>query len=164
MAPALRAPSLGPRGEGWVIAQVALLGAIAVADYLAWNAAGRTNSWGPVLFVMGCVMVVAGGGVVFKSVLDLGNGMTVFPRPKAGAQLVQTGAYRLVRNPMYSGVLLAAFGSAIAAGSIIAVVLSFALFALFDLKSRREEVWLAASHPQYAAYRARTRRFIPFVY
>jgi protein-S-isoprenylcysteine O-methyltransferase Ste14 len=35
------------------------------------------------------------------------------------------------------------------------------LAAFFRLKSEREERWLETRYPDYAAYRARTRRFIP---
>jgi protein-S-isoprenylcysteine O-methyltransferase Ste14 len=34
----------------------------------------------------------------------------------------------------------------------------------FDLKSRREEAWLLVAYPGYAAYRARVRRLVPFIY
>ena len=42
----------------------------------------------------------------------------------------------------------------------------FAVVALvfFTLKSRREEAWLQERFDGYAAYRARTRRLIPWVY
>jgi protein-S-isoprenylcysteine O-methyltransferase Ste14 len=36
------------------------------------------------------------------------------------------------------------------------------LFAFFALKSRREEAWLEARFPEYASYRARTPRLIPW--
>jgi protein-S-isoprenylcysteine O-methyltransferase Ste14 len=38
------------------------------------------------------------------------------------------------------------------------------LLLFFDLKRRREEAWLEARFADYAAYRARTRRLIPWVY
>jgi protein-S-isoprenylcysteine O-methyltransferase Ste14 len=34
----------------------------------------------------------------------------------------------------------------------------------FDLKARREEAWLLAAYPGYAAYRRRVRKLFPFVY
>ncbi|GIW20289.1 MAG: hypothetical protein KatS3mg065_0585 [Chloroflexota bacterium] len=38
------------------------------------------------------------------------------------------------------------------------------LFVFFDLKARREEPGSSSACPGYAAYRARTRRLIPWVY
>jgi protein-S-isoprenylcysteine O-methyltransferase Ste14 len=34
----------------------------------------------------------------------------------------------------------------------------------FDLKARREEAWLLDAYPGYAAYRARVRKLVPFIY
>jgi protein-S-isoprenylcysteine O-methyltransferase Ste14 len=34
----------------------------------------------------------------------------------------------------------------------------------FDLKARREEAWLLAAYPAYAAYRVRVRKLVPFIY
>ena len=39
-----------------------------------------------------------------------------------------------------------------------------ALAMFFDIKSRREEVWLAEHFPEYAAYQRRVRKLIPFIY
>ena len=47
------------------------------------------------------------------------------------------------------------------AGTLIAVAL---LALVLDLKRRREEVWLLERYPGYAAYRARTRALVPFLY
>ena len=38
------------------------------------------------------------------------------------------------------------------------------LVVFFDIKSRREEAWLAARFPAYADYRRRVRKLIPFIY
>ena len=38
------------------------------------------------------------------------------------------------------------------------------LLVFFDLKSRREEVWLAEQFTDYEAYRSRTRKLVPWVY
>ena len=62
---------------------------------------------------------------------------------------------------LLGGLILAAFGWAIAQASIIAVALAAVLAAFFRLKSAREEAWLDTRFPGYPAYRARTPRFIP---
>ena len=43
--------------------------------------------------------------------------------------------------------------------ALAAVVLVF-----FDIKSRREERWLMAKFPEYAGYRRRVRKHIPYLY
>lgn len=102
--------------------------------------------------------------MALRGVWELRAGLSPFPRPIAGAPLVETGAYRLIRHPIYSGLVLGAIGWGLVTGSIIAIGAAGLLFLLFAGKSRREEVWLAAVHPGYPDYQRRTKRLIPWVY
>jgi protein-S-isoprenylcysteine O-methyltransferase Ste14 len=113
--------------------------------------------------VGGIALIVVGLVLTVRGVVDLGAAMTPLPRPRDDAELVETGAYALVRHPVYGGLILVAFGWAIVRASVIAIALAAALAAFFGLKSAREERWLEARYPGYAAYRARTRRFIPWI-
>ena len=60
--------------------------------------------------------------------------------------------------------MLGALGWGPVTGSIAVIGTAGVLFLLFAGKSRREEVWLAAAHPEYRAYQQRTKRLIPWVY
>ena len=152
-------PSLGPRGEGWVLIQGVLLVLVAAAGWsLGPDWSGPIRVIG---FALGVVLIVCGIVLFVRGIADLGGAMTPLPRPRDGAALVETGAYRLVRHPIYGGLILAAFGWAILQASIIAVVFAAVLAAFFRLKSAREEAWLEMRYPGYGGYRARTPRFIP---
>jgi protein-S-isoprenylcysteine O-methyltransferase Ste14 len=154
-------PALGPRGEGWVLIQGVLLVLVAAAG---WSLG--PDWFGPVRvagIVVGIVLIASGIVLAVRGVADLGAAMTPLPRPRKNAELVQTGAYALVRHPVYGGLILAAFGRAILQASFIAIALAAALAVFFRLKSAREENWLEERYPAYAAYRARTRRFIPWI-
>ena len=71
------------------------------------------------------------------------------------------GVYRLVRHPIYGGVILIALGSSLV-WSPLALLPTALLVVLFELKSRREESLLLERFPGYETYRRRVRwRFVP---
>jgi protein-S-isoprenylcysteine O-methyltransferase Ste14 len=155
-----RLPSLGPRGEGWVLLQGVLLVAVVVAGWsLGPDWSGPLRLAG---VVIGIALITGGSVLAFRGVVDLGGALTPLPRPRDGAELVETGAYAVVRHPIYGGLILAAFGWAIVQASVVTVALAVVLAAFFRVKSAREEVWLQQRFPAYAGYMARTRRLIPW--
>ena len=83
------------------------------------------------------------------------------PDPGKGGELRSTGLYRYVRHPIYTGVMALAVGSAIPSGSLAIATTTLALVAWLVLKARWEERRLEMRYPAYAAYAARTPRFIP---
>ena len=90
--------------------------------------------------------------------------LTAVPHPLPEATLVEHGAYRFVRHPIYGGLILGALGLVVITpwpGTFAAVAL---LAIVLDLKRRREEIWLAERYPGYAAYRGRSKALIPFLY
>ena len=95
--------------------------------------------------------------------MDLRDALSPFPRPVAGATLVETGVYRHLRHPIYSGLLLGSLGWSLVSGSAVSLAATGLLLALLAGKAHREEAWLVATHPGYRAYQARTKRFIPWV-
>jgi protein-S-isoprenylcysteine O-methyltransferase Ste14 len=154
-----RLPTLDPRGEGWVLIQGVLLVLVAAAG---WSLGPDWSDLPRLAGIVGGIALIAGGLVLtVRGVVDLGGAMTPLPRPRDDAHLVDTGAYALVRHPVYGGLILVAFGWALLRASVMAMVLAAALAVFFRLKSEREERWLETRYPDYAAYRARTRRFIP---
>jgi protein-S-isoprenylcysteine O-methyltransferase Ste14 len=156
-----RVPSLGPRGEGWVVAQVVLFVALAVAGQAG-------PQWGGALLVLtavtGALLIGAGAILAIRGVLDLRGSLTALPKPRPDGTLVETGSYRLVRHPIYGGIVLAAFGWGLATASWPALILAAATSGFFAMKSHREEAWLIEHYAGYEAYQARTRRMVPFLY
>jgi protein-S-isoprenylcysteine O-methyltransferase Ste14 len=160
-----RLPSLGPRGEGWLAAQLGLILFIGYAPQLdgapAWSgsAATLTTVLGTALVALGVTLAVAAAWQLAEA-----RALTALPLPRAHSELVQAGAYRHVRHPIYGGIELAAIGWGLAYASPAALLGAAALFAVLAMKATREEAWLAAQHPDYAAYRLRTKRLIPGLY
>ena len=81
-----------------------------------------------------------------------------------GAALVDTGPYRYVRHPMYSGIIAFTLGAGIAFASVAAALVAPAYVVFFMVKSGREEEMLAVSMPGYRQYRSDVHwRLIPKV-
>jgi protein-S-isoprenylcysteine O-methyltransferase Ste14 len=136
----------------FVAAQTALLAAVLAAP--------RGRALAPRL---GAALVAGGAALAAGGLAALGRSLSPFPEPREGAELVEHGAYRLVRHPIYGGALLAVSGWSLRRAPL-GIVPAALLAALWTAKARREEELLAARFPAYADYASRTRhRFIPRV-
>jgi len=156
-----RLPSLGPRGEGWVALQVVLFMGVGAAGLLGsdWG-----DPWRTVGLVAGTGLVALGAAGAVLGMVGLRENLTAVPRPVQGGRLIDSGVYGLVRHPIYTGIVTAALGWGLATASPAALVAAMLLGCFFDVKARREEAWLLAAYPAYAAYRARVRKLVPFIY
>jgi len=80
------------------------------------------------------------------------------------ATLVDSGPYRLVRNPMYTGVLAVGISFGLAIGTWLLPLASSLIFTLLALRTRTEERYLIERFgDRYREYMARVGRFIPRV-
>jgi len=154
-------PDLGQRGEGWVVLQFLLFVAVIGAGFLGPFWSGPARSVGA---IAGLALIPLGVGLVTAGILGLRRQLTAYPRPVPGGRLIEDGVFGLVRHPMYGGAVIVALGWGLVMASPMAVAGAVVLGAFFDLKSRREETWLAEQFAGYAAYRRRTRRLIPWLY
>jgi protein-S-isoprenylcysteine O-methyltransferase Ste14 len=158
-------PPLGGRGEGWVIGQFVLLGLVVALSLpqLGSLADPKTAArW--IGLVAGALGLIGGFGLKGLGVRGLGRQVTPWPRPPADGRLIESGVYRSIRHPIYAGAILVGLGWALLTGSVASLVAVAGLAVWMDLKARREEVWLEARHPGFAAYRARSWRFVPRIY
>lgn len=107
----------------------------------------------------------AGVGVLAWAVLTMKpNRVTPLPELRRDAKLVTRGPYRWVRHPMYTGVLLATLALVVNKFTLVRAAVWLGLLADLLLKLNYEETLLAQCFLEYAAYRQRTRRLLPFVY
>ncbi len=154
-------PSLGPRGEGWVILQVVLIVAAAAAGIWGMSWAPGGALWRQ---LAGWVVGVLGLALLVAAAFTLGRQLTPLPHPVEWGHLHDRGAYAVARHPMYGGALLILIGWALAT-SPLALVPAALGFPFLEAKRRMEEAWLVQHHPAYADYQRRVRwRLIPFVW
>jgi protein-S-isoprenylcysteine O-methyltransferase Ste14 len=139
-----------------------LLAAFLVVALRAHHPGGA--SFDAALGWLGVALCATGIGIASWARVCLGRNwgmpMTVRVRPT----LVRSGPYRVVRHPIYSGLLLAAVGSALVTGPGWLVVVVGA-GAYFVVSLRVEENDMARAFPdQYPDYAGHTKRLIPFLY
>jgi protein-S-isoprenylcysteine O-methyltransferase Ste14 len=92
----------------------------------------------------------------------LGRALTPTPVPIAGAGLRTDGAYRYVRHPIYSAILLAVLGYDLAVGSWWSVAWSVLLMLFLLAKSRWEDRLLRAEYGEpWVAWAAGTGALVP---
>ena len=78
--------------------------------------------------------------------------------------LVTSGPYRYIRHPIYSAVCLFIGAGAVAHWSWSAGLCGTLVLAGAVLRIYCEEPMVAARYPEYAQYKARTWRMLPYVY
>ncbi len=96
--------------------------------------------------------------------IHLGRLWSGWVTKKAGHHIVDTGPYRIVRHPIYTGLMTAAFATAIIKGTVAALLGAVVLTISFWLKARLEERFLSRElgAEGYDAYRRRVPMLIPF--
>lgn len=163
--PAIRGPWWkGARGEWYVVLQILLITLVFFGPRTLFGQPAWRFPFPHACPIVGGVLVVAGSILFAAGLIGLGRGLTPLPYPKEGAELVQTGAFALVRHPIYSGGLVLALGWALCVQGWLTLGYAVALFVFLDVKSRREEKWLSEKFPTYATYQQRVRKLIPFIY
>lgn len=112
---------------------------------------------------LGLLMAILGIIILLLALLHLNKNLSPFPSPKLESELVTNGLYKWMRHPIYSGILLFAFGYAIYSQNEFRLLIAFALLVLFYFKSSYEEKMLCQKFDDYAAYRKAKGRFFPFL-
>lgn len=97
-------------------------------------------------------------------IMKLGK-FNIQPELKTNAVLVSSGPYKMIRNPMYSGIIIF-FGAGVAnAFNAMNLLVLILLILVFLLKIIKEEKYMLARFGnEYVAYKKRTYRLVPFLF
>lgn len=94
----------------------------------------------------------------------LGRNWSAVVQIKDDHELIERGPYRLVRHPIYTGILLLFLGNAVMVGDWRGLLAVAIVFVTFWRKLRKEERWLSQHFGQpYLEYMQRTRALVPGV-
>lgn len=127
---------------------------------------GRIAFGYPFFEIGGLVLMAAGFLIRWRAAWALKGQFTHFVTVQAQDELVQTGLYRTIRHPAYSGELMTLLGIGLALGNWLSVLAIFGipLLALLYRISVEEKALLEGYGEEYREYRKRTKRLIPGIY
>jgi protein-S-isoprenylcysteine O-methyltransferase Ste14 len=114
------------------------------------------------LQVAGLALTIAGCLFAIWARITLGRNWSGRATVKEGHELIVRGPYSLARHPIYTGLLLGALGTSIAAGEWRCVLGFFLIVLAFMIKISQEERMMIETFPDaYPRYRQRVRALIP---
>jgi protein-S-isoprenylcysteine O-methyltransferase len=149
----------GSRDLGLVL--VGIIGPLVLAilfSYMGWGIISGLNYAG--FFVM-----LVGFGLRQWSILILGKYFVPVVKVQNKQQVIETGPYRYVRHPSYTGLFLELVGVSLALSSLAGVLAVIVLFLpIFIRRMDREEKFLKERLEGYGNYMKKTKRLVPFVY
>ncbi len=119
--------------------------------------------WTPALFGLGTAMLLVGLGLAVLARRHLGGNWSGLVTQKHGHELIRSGPYSWTRHPIYTGLLLAFAGSAVALDQWRGVVALLIVTVALVRKLRVEERFLEELFPrEYPRYRREVGALLPW--
>ena len=112
---------------------------------------------------VGLALLVLGLGFAVWARVHIGRNWGTPMSEKSEPELVTSGPYHMVRHPIYSGLLVAGIGTAVALSWMWLIALALAAI-YFIYSATVEEHYLAKKFPDaYPPYKRSTKMFVPLV-
>ena len=150
-----------PLARGVRVRMMMALGVFVLLRLGAFRSGGlNSDPWSAGL---GLCLFALGLGFAIWARLHIGRNWGTPMSRKDDPELVTSGPYQLVRHPIYSGILVAGAGTAVALswGWLVAVALAAGYFVYSALVEERH---LAEEFPDtYPTYRQSTKMLVPFI-
>lgn len=115
------------------------------------------------LAIFGLALMVMGIGIAFWARFHLSSNWGMPMSLKENTELVTTGPYAYIRNPIYSGVVLTMVGSGFTLGEWWFLIALVSLLYFIYASVQEEKIMMAAFPDTYSAYKARTKMLVPWV-
>jgi protein-S-isoprenylcysteine O-methyltransferase Ste14 len=122
----------------------------------------RFLPWSYWVFLLGAEFTWAGVAFAIWARIHIGRYWSASVALKAGHELIRTGPYSRIRHPIYTGMLMAVAGTALAVGRYRGIAAFAIILASFIWKSKREEALLAGQFgTAFDEHRRHTGFFLP---
>jgi protein-S-isoprenylcysteine O-methyltransferase Ste14 len=150
------------RGLGWVIAQGLLFVFFLIAVFTGEAVSGVPGL--VFVWIIGFVVALGGSAITVWAVILHGSRLSPFPFPVDGMMVIDSGPYRYVRHPMYTGIVLFTLGVGLAYGKPVVLLSSLVFLVFFVAKSGHEEDMMVKYMDGYREYRSRVPwRIVPYI-
>lgn len=128
----------------------------------SWVLGARIVPTSELLGIAGAIMTVAGVGLAIWARWHLGTNWSSTVSIRADHELIHTGPYRTIRHPIYTGMLLAFAGTALALGELRGIIAFAIVLIAFYFKARKEETFLTQEFgDRFAEHARHTGMFLP---
>jgi len=119
-----------------------------------------------IISYIGFILYLTGALLIFVARVQLGRFGTAELSIEADHQLFTQGVYKYIRNPMYSGGLIATIGFCLVFRSIITLIIMFIYtFLVYRMRIIEEErILLEKFGKVFEEYKKKTKKLIPFIY
>jgi protein-S-isoprenylcysteine O-methyltransferase Ste14 len=115
--------------------------------------------------VTGLSVTVIGVAIAIWARKILADNWSAQPTLKQNHELIQTGPYKIVRHPIYTGIIIAILGTAIMVGHVRGfIALAIVFFSLWHKSTFEEDLMRQQFPRQYDDYARRVKRLIPFIF
>ncbi len=113
----------------------------------------------------GLAITLAGAAFAIWARLYIGRNWSANVTIKQDHELVRGGPYAVVRHPIYSGLLLAVLGTAVALGEVRGLIAFVLALIGWRMKSLVEEKFMAEQFgDEYGKYKRKVKALIPFIF
>jgi protein-S-isoprenylcysteine O-methyltransferase len=159
------ASSPADRGSTWVL-WLLIMPCMYGGFWCEFGVPQASFGFHPLINWVGIAIVIAGLVIRWYSIIYLGRFFTVNVAIAADHQLIDTGPYRRVRHPSYTGALMAFWGLALCTQNWVSLALmGMGPTIAFLYRMHIEEIALSGAFGErYRQYMQRTARLIPGVY
>ncbi|MDR6121121.1 protein-S-isoprenylcysteine O-methyltransferase Ste14 [Bacillus sp. SLBN-46] len=150
------------KGSFWAIT-IGIFACILVNQICNSMKIGYVNS---TISDLGSILIIIGVVIRLWAVVTLGRHFSLVVSVESEQKIIQSGPYRAVRHPSYTGALLVFIGIGLAFNTWVGSVIMLAFFiVVFGYRMSIEEKALKAGFPEeYPRYIQKTSKLIPFVW
>jgi protein-S-isoprenylcysteine O-methyltransferase Ste14 len=149
-------------GETDLLVKVSRAGWLAAVGVSVWDYSGGSMG----ISLLGAALFLAGVAIRYISMRELKEGFTYSLQPGRDRKMVDTGIYRYLRHPSYTGMVLLSLAIPVIYMSLVGMALMVAstLPHILVRIRKEEEILMEELGADYIKYMEDTKKLVPFIW